>query len=44
MTFKATYLGSNGWIIELMKSRIVIDPWLLGELVFPPGGWFLREH
>ena len=42
MTFKATYLGSNGWIIELMKSRIVIDPWLLGELVFPPGGWFFK--
>jgi len=42
MTLKATYLGSNGWIIELMKTRIVIDPWLLGDLVFPPGGWFFK--
>ena len=42
MTFKATYLGSNGWIIEFMKARIVIDPWLLGDLIFPPGGWFFK--
>jgi len=42
MAFKATYLGSNGWIIEFKKSRIVIDPWLLGDLVFPLGGWFFK--
>tara|TARA_Y100000589_G_scaffold53125_1_gene44251 strand:- start:29 stop:742 length:714 start_codon:yes stop_codon:yes gene_type:complete len=42
MTFKATYLGSNGWIIEFKKARIVIDPWLLGDLIFPPGGWFFK--
>ena len=42
MTFKATYLGSNGWIIEFKKSRIVIDPWLIGDLIFPPGGWFFK--
>tara|TARA_B100000212_G_C27215780_1_gene464999 strand:+ start:63 stop:776 length:714 start_codon:yes stop_codon:yes gene_type:complete len=42
MTFKATYLGANGWIIEFKESRIVIDPWLLGDLVFPPGGWFFK--
>ena len=42
MTFKATYLGSNGWIIEFKKYRIIIDPWLLGDLVFPPGGWFFK--
>ena len=42
MTFKATYLGSNGWIIEFKKARIVIDPWLLGDLTFPPGGWFFK--
>tara|TARA_B100000212_G_scaffold327825_1_gene291479 strand:- start:579 stop:1292 length:714 start_codon:yes stop_codon:yes gene_type:complete len=42
MTFKATYLGSNGWIIEFMKTRIVIDPWLVGDLIFPPGGWFFK--
>lgn len=42
MKFKATYLGSNGWIIEFKKTRIVIDPWLLGDLIFPPGGWFFK--
>ena len=42
MTFKATYLGSNGWIIEFKKARIVIDPWLVGDLIFPPGGWFFK--
>ncbi len=42
MAFKATYLGSNGWIIEFAEYRIVIDPWLMGDLVFPPGGWFFK--
>ena len=42
MAIKATYLGSNGWIIELKKTKIVIDPWLLGELIFPPGEWFFK--
>ncbi len=42
MTFKATYLGSNGWIIEFKKAKIVIDPWLVGDLIFPPGGWFFK--
>ena len=42
MTFKATYLGSNGWIIEFKKAKIVIDPWLHGDLIFPPGGWFFK--
>tara|TARA_B100000614_G_scaffold52418_1_gene45167 strand:+ start:314 stop:1027 length:714 start_codon:yes stop_codon:yes gene_type:complete len=42
MTFKATYLGSNGWIIEFNNARIIIDPWLIGELIFPPGGWFFK--
>ena len=42
MTFRATYLGSNGWIIEFKKAKIVIDPWLLGDLIFPPGGWFFK--
>ena len=42
MTFRATYLGSNGWVIEFKKAKIVIDPWLLGDLIFPPGGWFFK--
>ena len=42
MTFKATYLGSNGWIIDFKETKVVIDPWLLGDLIFPPGGWFFK--
>lgn len=42
MTFKATYLGSNGWIVEFNNTRIIIDPWLKGDLIFPLGGWFFK--
>tara|TARA_B100000575_G_C23133928_1_gene658294 strand:- start:1369 stop:2082 length:714 start_codon:yes stop_codon:yes gene_type:complete len=42
MTFKATYIGANGWIIEFDNSRLVIDPWLVGDLIFPPGKWFFK--
>ncbi|MBK17044.1 MAG: MBL fold metallo-hydrolase [Prochlorococcus sp. SP3034] len=42
MPFKATYLGSNGWIVEFKKTKIVIDPWLKGDLVFPMGKWFFK--
>ena len=42
MSFKATYLGSNGWIIDFGKNKILIDPWLKGDLVFPPGEWFFK--
>ena len=42
MAFTATYLGSNGWIIEFSKCKIVIDPWLRGDLVFPPGEWLFK--
>ena len=42
MTFKATYLGSNGWIIDFPQCKIIIDPWLEGDLIFPPGEWFFK--
>ncbi len=42
MTIKATYYGANGWVIELDKTRILIDPWLNGELTFPPGDWLIK--
>ena len=42
MSFKATYLGSNGWIIEFERHKIVIDPWIKGDLVFPLGEWFFK--
>ena len=42
MTFEATYLGSNGWFIKFKKTNLIIDPWLKGDLIFPPGEWFLK--
>jgi L-ascorbate metabolism protein UlaG (beta-lactamase superfamily) len=42
MTLAATYLGANGWLLEIGSLRILVDPWLRGMLSFPPGPWFLR--
>ncbi|WP_288262981.1 MBL fold metallo-hydrolase [uncultured Prochlorococcus sp.] len=42
MTFEATYLGSNGWFINFTKTNLIIDPWLKGDLIFPPGKWFFK--
>ena len=42
MTFEATYLGSNGWLIKFKETNLIIDPWLTGDLVFPPGEWFFK--
>jgi len=42
MAFEATYLGSNGWLIKFQKNNLIIDPWLKGDLIFPPGEWFFK--
>ena len=42
MTFEAKYLGSNGWLIKFEKTNLLIDPWLNGDLIFPPGEWFFK--
>jgi len=42
MTFEATYLGSNGWLVKFKKTNLIIDPWLKGDLIFPPGEWFFK--
>lgn len=36
----ATYFGANGWLLDFDGFRVLLDPWLQGELVFPPGRWF----
>ncbi len=40
--FAATYFGANGWLLEIGELRLLVDPWLTGPLVFPPGPWLLR--
>tara|TARA_B100000700_G_scaffold206450_1_gene226963 strand:- start:472 stop:1215 length:744 start_codon:yes stop_codon:yes gene_type:complete len=42
MQISATYYGANGWLIQLGSIRILIDPWLNGQLSFPPGDWLIK--
>ena len=49
MSLLATYGGANGWLLEFRSPggsgpglRVLIDPWLQGPLVFPPGPWLLK--
>lgn len=39
-----TYLDSNSWLIELGGQRILLDPWLVGPLVFGNAGWFFKAE
>lgn len=45
MALHATYYGANGWLLEFAAAgqaplRVLLDPWLVGELRFLPGDWF----
>jgi L-ascorbate metabolism protein UlaG (beta-lactamase superfamily) len=45
MALHATYYGANGWLLEFEAHstaplRVLLDPWLVGELRFLPGDWF----
>jgi len=42
MTIRATYYGANGWLIQSEEIRILIDPWMNGDLTFPPGDWLIK--
>ena len=42
MITNATYFGANGWLIEFSSLKILIDPWLRGDLTFDPAGWIIR--
>ena len=37
-----TYLDSNSWLIEIDGKRILLDPWLVGELTFGNMTWLFR--
>lgn len=37
-----TYLDSNSWLIEIDGKRILLDPWLVGELTFSNMNWLFR--
>jgi L-ascorbate metabolism protein UlaG (beta-lactamase superfamily) len=37
-----TWLDSNSWLIELAGQRILLDPWLVGDLTFGNLPWLFR--
>lgn len=37
-----TWLNSNSWLIEIGGKRILLDPWLVGPLVFGNMDWFFK--
>ena len=37
-----TWLDSNTWLIELTKTRVLVDPWLVGPLVFGNLNWLFK--
>jgi L-ascorbate metabolism protein UlaG (beta-lactamase superfamily) len=37
-----TWLDSNSWLIEMAGQRILLDPWLVGPLVFGNAPWFFQ--
>ncbi|MDJ1183611.1 MBL fold metallo-hydrolase [Roseofilum casamattae] len=39
-----TYLDSNSWLLELGQQRILIDPWLVGPLVFGNLPWLFKGY
>jgi len=39
---RLTYFGANSWLIELAQQQILIDPWLVGSLVFGNLTWLFQ--
>jgi L-ascorbate metabolism protein UlaG (beta-lactamase superfamily) len=39
-----TWLDSNSWLIEIADRRILLDPWLVGDLAFGKANWFFRSY
>ncbi len=37
-----TYFDANSWLIEIEGIRILLDPWLVGDLTFGNITWFFR--
>jgi L-ascorbate metabolism protein UlaG (beta-lactamase superfamily) len=37
-----TWLDSNSWLLEIAGKRILLDPWLIGNLVFGNLTWLVK--
>jgi L-ascorbate metabolism protein UlaG (beta-lactamase superfamily) len=38
-----TWLDSNSWLIEMADRRVLLDPWLVGPLVFGNLDWLFKS-
>jgi L-ascorbate metabolism protein UlaG (beta-lactamase superfamily) len=38
----ATWLDSNSWLLTVGGQRVLVDPWLVGDLVFGQQRWLFR--
>ncbi|MBW4657193.1 MAG: MBL fold metallo-hydrolase [Drouetiella hepatica Uher 2000/2452] len=38
-----TWLDNNSWLIEIGEQRILLDPWLVGSLVFGNMPWLFKS-
>lgn len=42
---QVTWLDSNSWLLDMAGKRILVDPWLVGPLVFGNQAWLFKgEH
>jgi len=42
---QVTWLDSNSWLLDIADRRILMDPWLVGPLVFGNQAWLFKgEH
>jgi len=37
-----TWLDNNSWLLDLAQKRYLIDPWLVGPLVFSQQAWLIK--
>ncbi|MEM9770666.1 MAG: MBL fold metallo-hydrolase [Cyanobacteria bacterium P01_D01_bin.73] len=37
-----TWFDSNSWLIEMGDRRVLLDPWLVGPLMFGNAAWFFK--
>jgi L-ascorbate metabolism protein UlaG (beta-lactamase superfamily) len=37
-----TWFDSNSWLIEMAGVRVLLDPWLVGDLMFGNTPWFFK--
>lgn len=42
MTMNLTYYGANSWLLQFGDMRVLIDPWLVGSLVFAHQDWLFK--